>query len=423
MGQRIMGAQLQRSSHYAPRCTRGVRTIESFMYPRIVLGRGREKRQYQGHPWVYDGEIARVEGTPHDGDVVDCFSHDGLFLGRGYFNSRSKIRVRVLTRQADEAVDEALLRQRLQWALARRARLYPQATSLRLVHAEGDGLPGLTVDRYEQTLVMQCAALGMDLRRDTLASLLRELTGLEQIYVRNDLSARRNDGLELGHGFLDTPFPTTVQLQEHGRQFEADLASGHKTGFYLDQADNHLALSALVPVGGRVLDAFCYTGAFSIHAAAAGAGEVLGLDSSSAVLEVAQRNAESNGVSARCRFEAGNVFDRLRQWQERGPQFDLIILDPPSFTRQREAVSKALSGYKDINLRALKLLRPGGLLMTYTCSYYVERAHFEQTVQEAAKDTRRQLIVRQRLSQALHHPEVVTIPETGYLKGLVVEVW
>jgi len=393
------------------------------VYPRIILGRGRERRQYQGHPWVYDGEIAQLTGQPSDGDVVDCYSHDGVFLGRGYFNSRSKIRLRVLTRQGDEDVDEALLRRRLAWALERRQRLYPQATTLRLVHAEGDGLPGLTVDRYEDTLVLQCAALGMDLRRDILAGLLRELTGLEHVYLRNDLSVRRNDGLELSHGFLDVPFPTTIQIQEHGLTFSVDLAGGHKTGFYLDQMDNHRALHALVPVGGTVLDGFCYTGAFSVHAAAAGAAEVLGLDTSAAALAVAQHNAVQNGLGERCRFEEGNVFDRLRQLQGNAPQFDLIVLDPPSFTHNRDALAKALSGYKEIHLRALKLLRPGGLLMTFTCSYYVERSRFESMLHEAAGDARRQLIVRQRLSQALHHPEVMAIPETAYLKGIAVEVF
>lgn len=393
------------------------------MYARVILGRGRERRQYQGHPWVYAGEIASITGQPSDGDVVDCYSHDGVFLGRGYYNSRSQIRLRVLTRQRDEDVDEALLRRRLGWALERRQRLYPQATSLRLLHAEGDGVPGLTVDRYEDVLVLQCTALGIDLRRDLLAGLLRDLTGLQHVYLRNDLSARRNDGLELGHGFLDAPFATLLEIQEHGLCFEVDLVSGHKTGFYLDQMDNHLHLHALVPQGGAVLDAFCYTGAFSVHAAVAGAGAVVGLDSSAAALEVAQRNAERNGVGARCRFEVGNVFDRLRQWQGGAYQFDLIILDPPAFTHSRDALARALRGYKEIHLRALKLLRPGGVLVTFTCSYYVERTRFESVLHEAAIDARRQLIVRQRLSQALHHPEVVAIPETGYLKGIAVEVW
>jgi 23S rRNA (cytosine1962-C5)-methyltransferase len=393
------------------------------MYPRLTLKKDGEHRQRLGHPWVYDGEVAQVEGEPSDGAVADCYSHRGIFLGRGYFNSRSKIRLRILTRDAAEDVDNALLRQRLVWALARRQRLYPEATSLRLVHAEGDGLPGLTVDRYEDVLVMQCTSLGMDLRQPILADLLRELTGIERIYLRNDLNTRRNDGLELYQGFLAEDFPTTVPMREHGLTFEVDLTAGHKTGFYLDQMDNHLALRRLVPPGGAVLDAFCYSGGFALHAAAAGAGTVLGLDSSAPTLAMAQRNAALNNVQEHCRFEASNVFNRLRQLVTSDQRFDVVVLDPPSFTHHRQAVSKALSGYKEINLRTLKLLRPGGILLTFTCSYYVDRGRFEAMLQEAAGDARRQLIVRQRLGQALHHPEVLTIPETSYLKGLAVEVW
>lgn len=391
------------------------------MYPRLILGRGRERRQYQGHPWVYEGEIVRVIGEPQDGAVTDCYSHDGVFLGRGYFNSRSKIRLRVLTRHPEEDVDAALLRQRLQWALDRRQRLYPGMTSLRLVHAEGDGLPGLTVDRYEDVLVMQCTALGMDQRCDVLVGLLCELTGLEHVYLRNDLSARKNDGLVLGQGFVDAPFPTTVPMRTQGLTFEVDLITGHKTGFYLDQTDNHQTLAAFVPPGGKVLDAFCYTGAFSMHAAAAGAGEVLGIDSAAVTVAAAQQNAARNGLNARCQFVEANVFDHLRKLQ--GQLFDLIILDPPSFTHNRDAVSKALSGYKEINLRALKLVRPGGVLVTFTCSYYIERGRFESMLLDAAGDAHRHLIVRQRLSQAQHHPEVLAIPESSYVKGLAVEVW
>jgi 23S rRNA (cytosine1962-C5)-methyltransferase len=382
-----------------------------------------ERRQQLGHPWVYDGEIARVEGVPTDGDLVDCYSYKELFLGRGYFNSRSKIRLRVLTRDPEATADEVLLRQRLAWALERRQRLYPEATSLRLVHAEGDGLPGLTVDRYEDVLVMQCASLGMDRRQDMLAKLLQQFTGIDRLYVRNDLNTRRNDGLELHSGFVGAPFPTTVHMREHGLVFEVDVAQGHKTGFYLDQMDNHLLLRSFVPPGGAVLDAFCYSGVFAVHAAVAGAATVLGLDSSAAALTLAQHNAVLNNVGTICRFEESNVFDRLRQLADSDQQFDVVVLDPPSFTHRREAIPKALGGYKEINLRALKLLRPGGILFTFTCSYYVDRARFEGMLQEAAGDAKRQLIVRHRLSQAAHHPELLAIPETSYLKGLAVEVW
>lgn len=390
---------------------------------RLILRKGREQRQLQGHPWVYEGEIARVKGTPRDGGVADCYSHDDVFLGRGYFNSRSKIRLRVLTRHIAEDIDDALLRRRLVAALGRRRRLYPEATSLRLVHAEGDGLPGLTVDRYGSALVLQYASLGLDRRRETIERLLQELTGLDRLYARNDLTPRRLDGLKLGKGFIAAPFETTVSIEMYQVTLEVDVAGGHKTGFYLDQADNHLALGALVPAAGTVLDAFCYTGAFSLHAATAGAGEVLGVDSSMPTLEQARRNAELNGLGDRCQFESGNVFNRLRHLQRQGRRFDVVVLDPPAFTHQRGAVDKALDGYKEINLQALKLLRQGGVLLTFSCSHHISRERFEAMVQEAARDARRQLIVRQRLSQAAHHPEVMAIPETSYLKGLAVESW
>jgi 23S rRNA (cytosine1962-C5)-methyltransferase len=391
--------------------------------PRLILRKGREQRQLQGHPWVYEGEIARVKGTPRDGGVADCYSHDDVFLGRGYFNSRSKIRLRVLTRHIAEDIDDALLRRRLVAALGRRRRLYPEATSLRLVHSEGDGLPGLTVDRYGSALVLQYASMGLDRRRETIERLLQELTGLDRLYARNDLAPRRLDGLELGKGFVAAPFETTVSIEMHQVTLEVDVAGGHKTGFYLDQADNYLALGALAPTAGTVLDAFCYTGAFSLHAAAAGAGEVLGVDSSTPTLEQARRNAELNGLGDRCQFESGNVFNRLRHLQRQGRRFDVVVLDPPAFTHQRGTVDKALDGYKEINLQALKLLRQGGVLLTFSCSHHISRERFEAMVQEAARDARRQLIVRQRLGQAAHHPEVMAIPETSYLKGFAVESW
>ena len=391
--------------------------------PRLILRNGREQRQLQGHPWVYEGEVARVKGSPRDGGVADCYSHDDVFLGRGYFNSRSKIRLRILTRHIAEDVDDALLRRRLTAALGRRRRLYPEAAALRLVHAEGDGLPGLTADRYGPALVLQYASLGLDRHRGTIERFLQELTNLEHLYVRNDLSPRRLDGLKLGKGFVTAPFQTTVSVRMHQVALQVDVANGHKTGFYLDQVDNHLALSALVPAAGSVLDAFCYTGAFSLHAAAAGAGEVLGVDSSAPTLKQAHDNAELNGFADRCHFESGNVFNRLRHLHRQGRRFDVVVLDPPAFTHQRAAVDKALDGYKEINLQALRLLRQGGVLLTFSCSHHISRERFETMVQAAGHDARRQLVVRQRLSQAAHHPEVMAIPETSYLKGLVVESW
>ena len=241
--------------------------------------------------------------------------------------------------------------------------------------------------------------------------------------MRNDLAPRRLDGLELGKGFVTAPFETTIPVQMRDIALEVDVAGGHKTGFYLDQADNHLALGGLIPADGAVLDAFCYTGAFSLHAAAAGAGEVLGVDSSAPTLEQARRNADLNGLGDRCQFDNGNVFNRLRHLQRQGRRFDVVVLDPPAFTHQRGAVDKALDGYKEINLQALKLLRQGGVLLTFSCSHHISRERFEAMVQAAGRDAHRQLIVRQRLSQAAHHPEVMAIPETGYLKGLVVESW
>jgi 23S rRNA (cytosine1962-C5)-methyltransferase len=229
--------------------------------------------------------------------------------------------------------------------------------------------------------------------------------------------------LPLYKGFIGEAFPTTFPIMEHGLGFEVDIAEGHKTGFYLDQMDNHLLFRSLLPAGSTVLDAFCYTGAFAVYAAAAGASQVLGFDTSAAALAAAQRHAALNKVEPLCQFTEGNVFDHLRQLLSTEQRFDVIVLDPPSFTHRRDAIAKALSGYKEIHLRALKLLRPGGLLWTFTCSYYVQRLQFESMLQEAAGDARRQLIVRHRPGQALHHPEVLAIPETSYLKGLVAEVW
>ncbi|MCL6553187.1 MAG: class I SAM-dependent rRNA methyltransferase [Firmicutes bacterium] len=379
-----------------------------------------ERRLAAGHLWVFDGEVAALDGQPGPGDVVDVASRRGRFLGRGDFNPQSRIRVRLLTRH-DEAIDDALLTRRLRTALALRARVVAATTACRLVFGEGDLLPGLVVDRYGDVLVMQTLTAGMERRRAALAALLQELTGAQAVYLRNDAKVRTLEGLPLYQEFAIGEASTRVEIVEGPAQFVVDVARGQKTGWFCDQRENRLAIAPLAR-GARVLDAFCYTGAFGVHAALAGAEMVLGLDVAADAVALEQAHAARNGVAARCTWQAGDAFETMRRLLGAGERFDLVILDPPAFARSKEAVPRALVGYKEINLSALRLLRREGFLVSCSCSWHVDEQMLWGAILDAARDARRELRLVEFRSQARDHPMLATMPETRYLKCFVLQV-
>jgi 23S rRNA (cytosine1962-C5)-methyltransferase len=388
---------------------------------RVRLRRGREARVAGGHLWVYAGEIGGVDGRPAAGDIVDVVTARGRLLGRGYFNPASQIRVRILTRQ-DEPLDESFFERRLQTALALRQRVVAETTAFRLVFGEGDFLPGLVVDRFGDVLVMQTLTAGMARRQEMLADLLVQMTGTATVYVRNDARIRTLEGLPLEQGFLRGGGPTTIEIREGPARFLVDIARGQKTGWFCDQRENRLAVAGLAQ-GEEVLDAFCHTGAFGIQAALAGASSVLGIESSADAVEAARSNAARNALAARCTYQQADAFEALRRLEASGFRCGMAILDPPAFARTQAAVPKALAGYKEINLQALKLLRSGGILVSCSCSWHVDEGMFWSAVLDAAQDAKRDLRLIEFRSQARDHPMLAAMPETRYLKCLVLQVF
>ena len=385
-----------------------------------MLHPGRDARIQGGHLWVYRNEIARIEGTPEDGDAVTVRSAAGRTLGTGLLNTRSLITVRLFT-PGDRDLDEAFFRSRLETALSLRARITAGTTACRLVFGEGDFLPGLIVDRYGDVLVVQALTLGIERRTPMLVKLLGDLQRPRGIFARNDPAVRRLEGLPRETGWLAGGGPTNVEIEEDGCRFVVDVAGGQKTGFFLDQRENRSHVARLAS-GADVLDCFAYTGAWGIHAAHLGAASVTGVEISADATAQAARHAVMNGAGDRCRFICANVFDELRRLVSAGTRFDLAILDPPAFVKTRGALAAGLGGYKEINLRALKLLRPGGWLVTCSCSYHVDEAHLRETVFQAARDAGRGVRVVESRSQARDHPVHPAMPETRYLKCLVLWV-
>jgi len=372
-----------------------------------------------GHPWIYQGEIQRIEGDPTPGELIDVRDARGRFIGRGYINPRSQIAVRLLTWQ-DEAIDELFLRRRIQAAIDLRKRCVPDAEAYRIIFGEADLLPGLIVDRYGEILVVQFLTAGIEALGGTLVDLLLDLLRPHGIYARNDAPARELEGLQRTSGFLHGQFDTLLQISEGGTRFWVDIAAGQKTGLFLDQRENRLRLRSFAE-GREVLDAFCYTGGFGLHAAAAGAKSVLGVELSKDAAALAVKNAELNGFEQMIRVVEGNAFDELHSMDREGRRFDLIVLDPPAFTKGKEALQNAIRGYKEINLRAMKLLREGGILVTCSCSYHLPVELFREMLVEAAADAHRRFRLIEFRTQAQDHPILLHVRETHYLKCAILE--
>ena len=390
------------------------------MIPKVMLKRHGKHGSESGHPWVYQSEIDYVKGKFVPGDIVDVFNCRQQYLGRGYINPRSQITIRLLSRE-EEIINRDFFVKRIAQAWKYRQRFLEEPEYCRLIFSEADFLPGLVVDKFGSCLVIQTLALGMDLHKDLIVSVLDELLHPEMIYERNDASVRTIEGLPLQKGFLKGQGDTLLTVRENGLLFQADIENGQKTGFFYDQRENRRILSKFV-AGGEVLDCFCFSGSFSIHAAAYGAKHVTGIDISSSAVALATHNAALNKLEDRCEFMEANAFDLLRSYSDAGRQYDTVILDPPAFTKSKASVEGAARGYKEINLRGLKMIKPGGFLVTCSCSFHMDRNLFHTVVAEAAYDAKRTVREVAYMTQAKDHPSIPAAPETSYLKFLVLEV-
>jgi len=383
--------------------------------PGLKLKPNAKPRVLAGHPWVFANEVEALLGAEHDGNVVECRDRSGRFLGTGIYNSKSQIVWRRLSRERVE-LDVAYVRGAVERALARR-----KATACgRVVWSESDDLPGVVVDRFGETLVVQIQTLAMERRAEMIGDVLAEVLGPAEIVFRNDAPIRRLEGLPIEVRTRSGKVWEPRWVEIDGFEYWLDLAGGQKTGFYLDQREQH-AVVAKYCAGKRVLDAFCNQGPFALHAARAGAAEVLGLDSAEEAIEAARRNAERNGV--RAEFRVANVFDWFNDPARAGEApWDVIVLDPPPFAKSKSALEGALRGYKEINLRAMQRLAPGGVLATYSCSHHMHDAELRGVLAAAASDARRKVRVREYCHQPADHPVLVTMPESEYLRGYVVSV-
>jgi len=385
----------------------------------LKLASGREARILAGHPWIYRSEIARVEDEDEPGAIAHVRDSRGRWLGQAMVNLRSQIAGRLVTR-GEEAIDQAFFTRRVREALARCGRSLRGPDACRLIFGEADHLPGLIVDRYGDLLVVQILTAGMERIRETILTALRDAIQPRAIYERNDASPRRLEGLELRKGFAFGEGETGVWIQEEGLQFFVEVADGQKTGFFLDQRGNRQVVKGLA-AGRDVLDCFCYSGGFSLSSAAGGAASVTGIDLSAEAIAWAERSAERNDLTSRCTFTAANAFDALRGFDREDRRFGLVILDPPAFTKGKGALAGALRGYKEINLRAMKLLAPGGILVTCSCSYHVDAPTFLETLRGAAADAHRGFHLRELRTQAADHPVLLAAKETQYLKCAILE--
>lgn len=393
----------------------------------VTLIAGREKSLLRRHPWVFSRAIDKVQGQPNAGDTVDILSHNGQWLGRGFYSPQSQIRARVWTFDQNEAVDEAFFLRRLQRAKDSRQPLIEEQglTGYRLCAAESDGLPGVTIDVYGEVVVCQLLSTGAERWRKAIVQALTQLYPGACLYERSDVAVRKKEGLKERKGLLAGQLPAqpVVIEENNGVRILVDVENGHKTGFYLDQRDNR-RIAGRYCKGKRVLNCFSYTGTFGVYALKGGADEVINADVSESALDLARQNAELNGLDlSRARFEQADVFKLLRDYREQGQRFDVIVLDPPKFAESKAQLNGACRGYKDINMLAFQLLNPGGVLLTFSCSGLMTSDLFQKIVADAALDAGRDAQILERLNQAADHPIGTAYPEGHYLKGLVVKAW
>ena len=390
---------------------------------KVILKRYEGRTVRDGGLWIYDNEIERTEGSWQNGDIVEVFSYKDDFIGRGYINDHSKIRIRLLTRDPQEEIGRDLFKKRIREAWDYRKSVV-ETDCCRVVFSDSDRLPGLIIDKFEDVLVFEIDTLGMDVRKDLLVEVTKEIFAEDGIYIRgiyerSDAKVRTLEGLERVKGFLSEPFPTVIPVKENGVRLEVNVAEGQKTGYFLDQKYNHLAVRRLC-AGKTVLDCCTHTGGFALSAAVS-AKQVTGIDASELAVEQARANSALNGFTNTV-FEVADVFDYLTGKQQEGARYDVIILDPPAFTKSKNSVKNAAKGYKEINYRAMKLLNPGGFLISCSCSEYMEREHFLNILLSAANDAHKRLRLVENRAQAPDHPVMLGNNVSDYLKCVILQV-
>ncbi len=391
----------------------------------VTLKKGEGRTLKNGGLWVYDNEIASIVGHCEAGDVVVIHDFDGYPMGKGFLNPHSKIRIRLLTRKVEQEIDGAFFQMRLENAWDYRKKTV-DTSSCRIVFGEADFLPGLVIDKFGDVLVVQSLALGIDRYKGEVVAILKEILardgiGIRGVYERSDAKVRKQEGMECVSGFIGEGFDTDVEIVENGVKYYVDVKEGQKTGFFLDQKCNRQAIRKLCK-DARVLDCFTHTGSFALNAGQAGAASVLGLDASELAVEQARKNAALNGLSDRVSFACEDVFEKLPELERQGERFDVVILDPPAFTKSRNSIKNAVKGYREINMRGMKLVRDGGYLATCSCSHFMDQELFAKTIAQAAKSVHRRLRQVEFRTQAPDHPILWAAGESYYLKFYIFQV-
>ena len=391
----------------------------------VTLKKGEGRALKAGGPWIYDNEIESIMGSFENGDVVLVHDFDGYPMGKGFINRNSKIRIRMMTRRSDVEIDREFLKKRVQDAWEYRKKTV-DTSSCRVIFGEADFLPGLVVDKFSDVLVVQSLALGIDRMKETIVELLKEILAedgiqIRGVYERSDAKVRTQEGMERVKGFIGEPFDPLVEIIENGVKYQVDVKDGQKTGFFLDQKYNRLAIQKLCK-GARVLDCFTHTGSFALNAGIAGAAEVTGVDASELAVHQAEENAKLNGLEDRVKFICEDVFELLPELEKKGEKSDVVILDPPAFTKSRNSIKNAVRGYREINLRAMKLVKDRGFLATCSCSHFMDYELFTQTIGQAARNAHKRLRQVEFRTQAPDHPILWGAGDSYYLKFYIFQV-